>query len=635
MRGVFLRGVLGSLRAWARPCRAKTPPSAPMTAVGPRPAWRIGLRASAVSSTLGALAAFAHACASPLSGGCAEDGVCVPDATGDDAETGASTDAVSDDTSTGPDAGADAVSSSDAPEEAPACDPSLEPKDDPCVLVEAYGVFVDSRAAVAGGVPDGATASDGSRLHPYPTIGEAIVHLATKKRIYVCNGAYGEQVRLSSTVSLFGGLSCGAADGGSAWAYVGASAQVTAPLPTYALTVTGRGGSDAGPDAAGRALADGGPLVEVTIEDMAFTAPRASIAGASSIAAFVDSATVHLARVALSAGPGADGLAGADGDANPNYTGAAPPGSAQVLGTGTNARIVVAPGTGGTSTCLRYGASAGGDGGLGCGSNGTPGTSTPPEPATLAGRDGDPRGTILADGGVVVVDDPGADGVANLGGVPADPQAYGTLSAAGWVPSVGGDGQHGNPGQGGAGGSDPDMSVCPGPPSGGGGGGGAGGCGGAGGAGGGGGGGSIALLALSATIDLREVALSTASSGRGGPGGAGQDGQPGALGGDNTLIDSEMLLLAHGRGAAGGNGAGGSGGAGGTGGVSIGVLYKDSTVVLLDSQTLLAADIGTAGPGGTAGPAGRYQNGVLTTGSDGVLGATGNPGISAPLLQLR
>ena len=617
-------------------------------------AWRSGLRAGVSAVAVAVGVAFAHACAVPLSGGCSDDGTCpVEAADGDaaDADVGsdAGVDAVVDSALPALDAGADVVVMpvADAHDAAPACDPTHEPKDDPCVLDDSYGVFVDSQVVVLGvdagvdaggegGRPDTSATAAGSKAHPYSTIGQAVAHLGSKKRIYVCNGAYREEVRLSAPVSLFGGLSCASSDGGLAWAYVGASAQVTAPSPTYALTVTAQRGSDAGVDAGVQATADGGPALEVTIEDMAFTAPGATLPGASSVAAFVDSATVHFARVALSAGPGADGPAGADGNVNPNFAGAAPGGSGQVLGTGANAGVVVAPGSGGVNGCLRYGGSAGGAGGLGCASTGTPGTAIPPALASLPGRDGQPRGAVLADGGVVAGNDPGADGVANLGGVSAVSQAYGTLSAGGWLPSAGGDGQPGNPGQGGAGASDPYLNECPGPGlSGGGGGGGAGGCGGAGGVGGGGGGGSIALAAIGAMIDFRGVSLSTAPAGRGGPGGAGQDGQPGAMGGDNSLIDVEMLPFGHVQGAAGGNGAGGSGGAGGTGGISVGVLYDASTVVLLDAKTLLGAAIGPSGPGGTAGPAGRYQNGVLTTGADGSLGAAGSTGIGAPILQLR
>ena len=204
---------------------------------------------------------------------------------------------------------------------------------------------------------------------------------------------------------------------------------MTAPPSAYALFVTGvQQGS-------------------VTIEDMSFAAPDATGPGTSSIAAFIASSSVRLERVALSAGNGANGAPGADGAQSPNYTGAAPTGGSQVSagppGSGT---INVTGGAGAINHCTLFGMSAGGDGGLGCGSDGgtsglgSPGTATPPAPVTMAGRDGLPRGAILPDAGgaATLSDDPGADGVAGDGGVAAAAQDYGTLSAGGWVPSPGG-----------------------------------------------------------------------------------------------------------------------------------------------------------------------------------------------------
>jgi hypothetical protein len=511
----------------------------------------------------------------------------------------------------------------EASSDASSCDPTKDPKDEPCVLDSAYGVFVASAGGDAGAesLGSGVAGPDGTADRPYASIGQALANMAGKSRVYVCNGVYTEQVSITAAVSLYGGLSCAAGSARRVWSYVGQTAQVTAPPSAYALFVTGvQPGS-------------------VTIEDMSFAAPDATGPGTSSVAALIaSSSAVRLERVALSAGHGANGAPGADGAQNPNYTGAAPTGGSQVSagppGSGT---INVTGGAGAINPCTLFGMSAGGDGGLGCGSDGgtsgfgSAGSATPPAPVTMAGRDGLPRGTILPDAGgaASLSDDPGADGVADDGGVAAPAQDYGTLSAGGWVPSPGGAGSPGDPGQGGAGATDPNYGQCgTSSQSIGGGGGGAGGCGGAGGQGGGGGGGSIALASVASNVTLTACSLNTAAGGTGGAGGGGQIGQAGAQGGDTSFPS------AHAAGAFGGNGAGGSGGAGGTGGISVGVLASGSTIVM-DDATTQNTRLGAPGAGGAAGPGGGHGSvGALTTGVDGNSGAPGSAGASVALLKL-
>jgi hypothetical protein len=536
--------------------------------------------------------ALGLSCAGPLSDACDERGTCR-------ASSGA--DAASGDAS---DAGAER-----------ACDPTKGPADEPCVLDNALGVFVASAAGVEGDAAAGEggaepASGDGSMSQPYTTIAQALANLGSKARIYVCNGSYGEQVSVTAAVSLYGGLSCAVGSAGRAWSYVGGSAQVTSPSPAYALSVAG--------------AATG----SVTIEDVSFAAPNATAAGGSSIAALITSSAVHLQRVTLSAGSGANGAAGANGMQNPNYTASAPAGGSQLSpgppGSGT---FTIAGGIGGLNQCSHFGVSAGGDGGLGCSvaGLGTPGTAAPQAPVTVAGRDGLAGADGGADGGAVA-GDPGADGLAGDGGVAA--QAYGSVSASGWVPNAGGNGDPGNPGQGGAGATDPLYGSCgTSTQSIGGGGGGAGGCGGAGGKGGGGGGASIALASVTSTIELTACTLSAGAAGTGGAGGAGQDGQAGATGGDATFPAE------HAAGGAGGNGAGGSGGAGGAGGISVGILNLGS-MITSDKTTTMGTSVGGAGAGGAAGPAGRHSLGGLMTGMDGHSGAPGNAGTSAAVLQL-
>jgi hypothetical protein len=502
------------------------------------------------------------------------------------------------------------------------------------VLSEAYGVFVAPAPSDAG--LDGAATTDteagtddgiGTMQQPFRTVGRALAQRGARTRIYVCNGTYAEPVAITSPVEIFGGLSCPTVDGGLAWSYVGGSAHVSAPPSAYALTVTGVGpAADSGLTGDG---GDAGPSAPVHIEDVAFTAPDATEPGASSIAAFITASSVQLVRVALSAGRGADGQAGDDGAFRPNYDAGAPSGGAQVVGSNG---FGIAAGAGGINLCNVFGNSAGGDGGEGCSLDAgfaTPGIANPAAPVTIPGRDGLPRGAALPDGGVVSSDDPGADGVASTGGSAAD--GYGVLSASGWAPSAGGNGQPGGPGQGGAGGSDPLANTnCSAPlASIGGGGGGAGGCGGEGGMGGQGGGASIALASLASVVDMQSCPLSTGAGGTGGAGGGGQDGQPGASGGDDLSSS-----LAHARGAAGGNGAGGSGGAGGTGGLS-GAILQQTSLVTPDASTLQNVRMGPPGAGGAAGPAGRRStSGPLQTGFDGSPGGSGSPGASAAVLSL-
>ena len=579
-------------------------------------------------------AAFAYGCV--VNDTCASDGTCARPGDGGTVEAAeaAVTSAIPDSAGSCVDGGNCSVPADGASEDSPTdtfvCDPTKEPRDQPCVLADSDGVFVAS-ALVADGGTDAAAdagadagasgtlpfAADGSMARPYSTIGQALANLGKKTRIYVCNGAYAEQVRVTSPVSIYGGLSCPTGSAGAAWAYVGGNSQVTSPSPDYALSVTG--------------VASG----TVTIEDMAFASPSAIVPGGSSIAALVAASTVHLRRVTLKAGNGAAGAAGADGISMANYAGVAPSGGPQVWN-GTPSFMPISGGPGAINKCAHYGSSAGGDGGLGCAAGpaspglGRAGTAVPPAPVTTAGRDGLSFGSALPDAGTNANgDDPGADGLSGKAGVAAAPQYYGTLSPGGWMASPGGDGAPGNPGQGGAGGSDPFYNACSEGQSIGGGGGGAGGCGGAGGKGGSGGGASVAIAAFEATIDMQECVLGAAAAGAGGPGGAGQDGQAGGAGGDDVSPGP-----VHKAGAAGGNGAGGSGGAGGTGGISVGVLYTGGQLTY-DPATSQNITLGPPGAGGTAGPAGKHPAiGILTTGYDGSPGETGAAGTSAAFFKV-
>lgn len=286
---------------------------------------------------------------------------------------------------------------------------------DPCIFSVPGAVFV---SATTGSD----TSGQGTAAAPWASIGHALAHLGSTARVYVCNGTYNEQVSITASVSIFGGLSCTA----GTWSYVGSHASVTGPANQPALTI-----------AAGSSAVD--------IEDMAFTAPNASGTdasgnGNSSIAALVNASTnVTFKRCALSAGNGASAAASPAGTSS-NYSGAtAPAGSANTAGSG---------GAGGTASC-GYGSSKGGAGGtvgVSAGAGGS-GSSTP---AASLGTPGVYDG---AGGAAKQVGDDGASGAGQTGGSAAT--SFGSLSASGWTPSAGGPGQPGNPGQGGGGGGVP------------------------------------------------------------------------------------------------------------------------------------------------------------------------------------
>jgi hypothetical protein len=492
------------------------------------------------------------------------------------------------------------------------CNEQTAPADSGCVVANGIGVFV---APPSSGGDDGS--GDGTREHPYATIGFAITHLAGIARVYVCNADYAESVTIVSPgASLFGGLACPGSEAGAAWTYVGGHPTVTAPQGGYALHVVD--------------LSD-----PIEIQDMAFVAPDAKGTdaagnGASSIAVFFKGSNADLQRVAISAGSGTNGNDGDSAASDPNYVGAvagsgspgAPPletgvdaGLEASAGSSSGAGIGTGAGAGGSATCLLYGSSLGGSGG---------GAAT----ATVSGGDGGTGSlSIWPDASFTYAEPPGTqplglggagsqsscspglnglDGVAAPGGDSAT--TFGALSPSGWTPGSGGPGQPGGPGQGGGGGGGR------GAPSWGGNGGGAGGCGGTGGGGGHGGGASIALAAFASTLTLNGCILTAASGGNGGNGGAGQ---PGQTGGASKDLDAGACT-----GGMGGNGAGGSGGAGGSRGMSVDLLMdKASAHVSWDPGSTFTP--GSAGQPGDGGKGGAHGGSSSSTGQDGRPGAQG------------
>src|SRR5690606_5405191 len=139
-------------------------------------------------------------------------------------------------------------------------------------LNEASALFVSAAASADG--------ADGSRARPFATIHAALAALSEeRRRVYVCEGAYPEDLALSaahSGLALIGGVSC-------AWE------------PADARPVLGQSESPLRVDGA-RNLA----LVDLAVE-------AKDAASGSSIAAFVNQSSVAFVRVSLVAGNAADG----------------------------------------------------------------------------------------------------------------------------------------------------------------------------------------------------------------------------------------------------------------------------------------------------------------------------------------
>jgi hypothetical protein len=491
-----------------------------------------------------------------------------------------------------PEASSKDTGTHDALPDAPTCDGSLTPATEPCVISEAYGVFV---APPAAGGDD--TAGDGSRAHPYATIDKGLTS-ASQKRVYVCAATYPASVLVNAAVDgtqIYGGLACPAgvdastdgSTGHAPWSYSGAPATVAPTAPGFALDV--------------ESLVKGAQF-----EDLAFVAQPGTAAASSSIAVMVNlSMNVSFTRVAATAGAGAAGPTPGTVASNSCLS----PAASDTMN--------------GSCSCVDGSSSTGGTGGgYGRHAPGGPLSETPggngtsvPATAQNDGTGGDPAEPVGATTGCTS-GAAGAPGNAIAPGGSAG--AAGTLGATGWVPQAGGDGKTGTPGQGGGGGG-PVYASCTGFCLTGGGGG-AGGCGGTGGAGAAGGGASIGVAVASSAVTFASVSLTTAAGGKGGDGQAGENGQGGGSGGNGTVCN----------GASGGTGGGGAGGGGGSGGPSIGIGATGTASVTVDAMAV-GRTLPSSFVGGTPGAAGNGGGGGAPQGSAGSDGTNGLAAAVAPL----
>jgi len=372
---------------------------------------------------------------------------------------------------------------------------------DPCVNTPTDPKCLDENTALFVSAPNGNNAdATGSQTKPFKTIGAALGKItATKRRIYVCDGTYPEDLALTaahSGVSLFGGIDCTFKAVSPNKPIVGATAN---PVKIEGAT--------------GLAIAD----IEIEAKD--------ATAG-SSVAVFVNGGDVTLSRARLVAGKGFKG----DDAVLVEF---AYPDVTALKGKDASGT------TGGASapyTCPGGAITTGGKGGDASfqGLAGTPGAI-------------DNKGAVAtcAAGGT------GGDGATGNVGMPGPgATTLGQLSDTGWSPSTGTAGENGGPGQGGGGGYGT---------AGAGGGGGAGGCGGAASPGGKGGGASIALATNNSRVTVTTSVLQAKNAGPGGSGAIGQTGQPDfGVGGNRS-----GAACNGGNGGPGGGGTPGGSGAGG------------------------------------------------------------------------
>ncbi len=453
----------------------------------------------------------------------------------------------------------------DAPQE-PVCDTAKSPSEEPCLLDDAYGIFVS---------PGGTDQPNcGSKNSPCQTLGAGIARAhTTGKSVYACAdiAPYDELVAVNEHtdgLKMYGGFTC------AGWLF-------NPSLPT-----------EVKPQVPGPALKISGLLDGLLIEDFSLTSASATAPGDSSVAiAITNSKGVVLRRARVQAG---DGALGTKGQPGTNGADGAPPAAEE---NGKNA------------TCTNPQTGWGGNwpGGIACGSlGGSGGSITQGSPTPHGGSPGIPDTNVtpsgVMNGGSAAsnLGSPGGvGGVGSLGnsGENGPPAAdLGVFLETGYTPADGGTGTDGYPGQGGGGGgASMSISGCVGAS---GGAGGMGGCLGTKGSGGSGGGASVAILSWDSEVTLDACVVKSATGGvggAGGPGGAGgKGGKPGAGG---TAGDG---MEAGGGGGTGGHGGPGGSGAGGTGGPSFGIVHKGTAPAALNGTTVQSGSGGDKGAGGQA-----------------------------------
>ncbi|MEZ4401920.1 MAG: hypothetical protein R3B06_17960 [Kofleriaceae bacterium] len=470
---------------------------------------------------------------------------------------------------------------------------------------------------------------------PCQTISYGIVRAATAGRshVFVQAGTYAEVVVLVNGVNVWGGYDF-------AWQ------RASYATPGHRVEITGGQDNAAGGDGEYLAVRAHDLIVPVTMGDLVITGPAAvgdvGGNGRSSYAVHVDAATVRLERVAITAGNGAPGVAGAPGqdavivDAQSYMNGGRGGDGAEFESTcDTTGRGAAGPA--GTNTCTSspssraLGGGAGGAGGTmdtSCGFTGVCAVSgncdaRPGSPGAAAayrngsfGAPGTPGSGLdtcgpTGPGGPGEVAN-GARGTAQAGATVTNGYWYGRAGTAGMT----GENGSGGGGGGGAGGCDVGTDSY----GGGGGGGGAGGCAArSGGGGGGGGGASFGVFAVgNGAVTIAGCTLARGAGGRGGDGGAGGRGQSGGAGNLGGAYPGGAQPGTGGNGAHGGHGGGGGGGQGGR---AVGIGSTPGSTVTHDC-TITGGTLGAGGSGGLhapTAPAGERDGNNGQGGADGTL----------------
>lgn len=302
------------------------------------------------------------------------------------------------------------------------CDMSKGPSEEACLIDDEFGIFVSPLGDDTSG--------NGTKQSPYKTLGKAVTEASSaSKHVFACDdgSGYTETSTLTLDASfdglgLFGGFDC------ASWSY----------STTARAKLTG----------AATAVRIENVPASARVEDFDVSAVDATTAGESSLAMFVsNSEGLTLRRVALTAGKGADGAPGTNGQEG--VDGETPTLAQQ--GKAATCSAAPAEQPGGKWPQPSACSSKGGDGGTGIkndvGDSGKPGTPltdvTPPSfdnkgvGSSVVGNNGGPG-------------QPGSNG--NAGPTASVTASAGTFSEAGFSPANGAAGSDGFPGQGGGGG---------------------------------------------------------------------------------------------------------------------------------------------------------------------------------------
>ena len=503
---------------------------------------------------------------------------------------------------------------------------------------------VDGDAAHALFVWDGSDQSQGTRAHPYKTIGEALEAFNPSKytQILVATGQYYETVQLAEGVQLYGGYSSDFAKRD----VVGYPTIIVGPEPTGANApkgvVNGVGIKNKKTVVAGFAIYG----FDVAQQS------AASTAGKSTYAVYLRdcSSQVTIANNLIFGGRGGDGGMGTAGAVGVQGGAGGPGLDSKECATASCAGETQPGGSAGTNASC-----AGTSGNAGAGANGSIDPQAYAAPAGINGLGGAnarytteyaPQFSNLCKYDCVIAGDlngqdaqTGANGTNGSGG-PGCASPLGSLLSTGeWVAGAASGGGTGAAGKGGGGGGaggcvpNSNPATCTvghrvGDLGGTGGGGGAGGCGGAGGKAGGGGGGSFAVFVAfsaspgAAVPNIAGNIIYVGQGGAGGDGAYGGHGGGGGPGGFGGLTKTPAWCAGPGgKGGRGGDGGSGGGAGGGCGGVAFGVAGNFISGAKYDTLNAFVQPAGSSGgPGGSGGPS---PAGGLSNGTSGVDGAAG------------